>query len=175
MPPRRRVLGRNGAAKQFQDFLLEIGCEELPSDYLPNVLDWAYPHGSGLAASAARVFSEAKIVWKELQCFATPRRLVLKVSGLEPFVHEEMEGPPLSVAFDAEGKPTRAAEAFAQKSGVKLLELKKKETARGPRLVLERSVPAEKVLPSLIPQIIQKISFPKTMRWDSSGVRFAVR
>lgn len=156
-----------------QDFLLEIGCEELPADYMPGVLDWDYPNSRGLSAAAASVLSESGIVWTELKTFGTPRRLVLLVSGIEPQVHESIEGPPLSVAFDAEGRHTRAADAFAQKCGVKVSQLIKKETNRGPRLVLDRSIPVRPVLAAAVPQIIQKITFPKTMRWDSSGARFA--
>ncbi len=155
------------------DFLLEIGCEELPADYMPSALDWNYPPPKGLAASAARVLSEAKLVWKEIETFGLPRRLVLKVSGIDPVVREEMEGPPVSVAYAPDGKPTPAAEGFAKKMGVSLSSLKKKQTARGERLVLERSIPAEKILESAVPAIINGIFFPKTMRWDSSGVRFA--
>ncbi len=155
------------------DFLLEIGCEELPADYMPGILDWDYPNSRGLSTAAASVFSESGIIWKELKTFGTPRRLVLLVSGIEPQVHESIEGPPLSVAFDAEGRPTRAAEAFAQKCGAKVSQLIKKETNRGPRLVSERSIPVKQVLAAAVPQIIQKIVFPKTMRWDASGARFA--
>jgi tetrameric-type glycyl-tRNA synthetase beta subunit len=157
----------------MKNFLLEIGCEELPSDYMPNALDWNYPNSQGLAAAAQTIFSDAKLIWAELQVFGTPRRLVLRVSGVEPVVREEMEGPPVSVAFDAAGKPTEAGLGFAKRQNVAMSALKKKETARGPRLVLERSIPAEKVLAASIPAIIQKIAFPKTMRWDNSGVRFA--
>ena len=155
-----------------QDFLLEIGCEEIPADYLPWVLDWEFPRSLGLS-SAYNLLSEKGILWKQVQSFGTPRRLVLKVSGVEPEVHEEVEGPPLSVAFDAQGKPSRAAEAFAQRQGVKLSQLSKKETSRGPRLVLKRAIPVMEVLALAVPEIIQKIGFPKTMRWDASGVRFA--
>lgn len=157
----------------LRDFLLEIGCEELPADYMPGALDWNYPQGMGLSVAASFVLDQNKIAWKELRTFGTPRRLVLLVSGIEPQVHEAIEGPPLSVAFDAEGKPTRAAEAFAQKCGVKVSQLIKKETNRGPRLVSERSIPVKQVLAAAIPQILQKIAFQKTMRWDSSGARFA--
>jgi len=140
---------------------------------MPNVLEWNHPQPDGLATAAIRALTEAKVVFNHVETQGTARRLVLKVLGVQPVVREEVEGPPLSVAFDAEGKPTRAADAFAQKSGVKVAQLKKKETARGPRLVLERETPVQKVLTEAVPAIIGGISFPKTMRWDSSGVRFA--
>ena len=159
--------------KYVGDFLLEIGCEELPADYMPNALDWNYPNSRGLAASAEAALAESKMVWKELQVFGSPRRLILKISGIEPVVREEIEGPPVSIAFGQDGKPTPAADGFAKKMGVTVPQLKKKQTARGERLVLERAIPVEKVLQAAIPAIISGISFPKTMKWDSSGVRFA--
>lgn len=155
------------------DFLLEIGCEELPADYLPAALDWTYPQGIGLSSAASLVFAERKIVWKELKSFGTARRLVLKVSGMESQVREELEGPPVSVAFDSEGKPTEAARSFAARQGVALSQLKRKATPRGERLVVWRVTPVTEILKSAIPQIIQKVTLPKTMRWDESGIRFA--
>jgi len=155
-----------------QDFLLEIGCEELPADYMPLALDWNQMV-QGLGRSTYLVFDENHIVWKKLETFGTPRRLVLKVSGVQSEVREEIEGPPVSVGFNSQGQPTEAAQGFAKKQGVSVSELKKKETARGSRLVVERVIPVTDVLASAVPQIIQKVSFPKTMRWDDSGVRFA--
>lgn len=158
----------------MNDFLLEIGCEELPSDYMPNALDWDFPGGpGGIASSAKDNFFLHKIGWEKISCFGTPRRLVLCVSGIEPVVREEVVGPPVSVAFDAAGKPTRAAEAFAQKMGAPVARVCQKETWRGERLFFEKSTPVEQVLTTAIPRIIQQIAFPKTMRWDESGVRFA--
>lgn len=157
-----------------QDFSLEIGCEELPSDYMPGALDWNYPQGGmGLASAASSIFDQNKIVWKELQSFGTLRRLVLKVSGVESLVQEEIEGPPASIAFDAQGNLTAAAKGFAKKQGVAVSKLKRKQTSRGERLVLERSIPVAQVLKNAVVQIIERIAFPKTMRWDESGVRFA--
>ncbi len=156
-----------------KDFLLEIGCEELPADYLPAALDWGAPASMGLSAAANVVFSKNRIVSKRIESFGTPRRLVLKVSGIEPTVFEEIDGPPVAIAFDAQGKPTEAAKGFAKKQGVSISQLKKKETSRGERLVLTRSIPVTKVLETAIPQIIQMVKFPKTMRWDDSGLRFA--
>ena len=156
-----------------RDFLLEIGCEELPADYLPNVLEWNHPQPDGLASAAVLALSEAKVVFSRVETFATPRRLVLKVLGVEPVVQEEIEGPPVSIAFAPDGKPTPAAEGFAKKQGVSVSQLKRKDTTRGERLVLERKIPVEKVLAASVPAMISGITFPKTMRWDSSGVRFA--
>ena len=88
-------------------------------------------------------------------------------------VQKEEKGPPAQVAFDAAGKPTRAAEAFALKHGIPVSKLTRKQAPKGEVVYAEYSVPAEKVLAEAIPEIIGGISFPKTMRWDDSGVRFA--
>ena len=167
---RRRTSLAKAAA---QDFLLEIGCEELPADYMPAILDWYYPQDFGLSESAALVLSKNKVVWKKLQSFGTPRRLVLKVDGVEPGVEEEVEGPPVSIAFDSQGRPTEASKGFARKLGVSVEKLKRMETARGPRLVWERRLSVTKILGTSIPHIIQGIKIPKTMRWDESGMQFA--
>ena len=142
------------------DFLLEIGCEELPADYLPAVLNWGLQ--GGLALSAASVFLHDKVVWQEIRTFGTPRRLVLWVRGVEPVVKKSEEGPPVQIAFDPQGKPTRAAESFAQRHGLKVSQLKRKQTPKGERLCAEYSVPVTKILADLIPMIIQGIGFPKT-------------
>ncbi len=139
---------------------------------MPGALDWD-GRGTGLASSAHRILSERGVVWKELQCFGTPRRLVLKITGVAPQVCREEKGPPAQVAFDAQGKPTRAAEAFTQRHGLKVSQLTVRETPKGKVVYAEYSVPVTKVLSDAIPAIIGGIGFPKTMRWDESGVRFA--
>jgi glycyl-tRNA synthetase beta chain len=85
-----------------QNFLLEIGCEDLPADDLPIV--WP-----------VHLLKERGIACQAVETYATPRRLVLLVRGVEPIVKRAEKGPPVQVAFDPQGKPTRAAEAFAQR------------------------------------------------------------
>jgi glycyl-tRNA synthetase beta chain len=156
----------------MSDFLLEIGCEEIPSDDMPLALDWNYPQGAGLANAASLLFDQNKVGWKRIQSFGTLRRLVLCVSGIESVVREEVEGPPVAIAFDPQGAPTDAAKGFAKRQGVPVAKLKRKKGPRGERLILEREIPVTKILEGIVPQILQRISFPKTMRWDDSGVRF---
>jgi glycyl-tRNA synthetase beta chain len=148
------------AQGERRDFLLEIGCEELPADYLPAAIDTA-------------VLSDSGVKWKEALTYATPRRLVLHLKGVEPVVKKKEKGPPAQVAFDAQGKPTRAAEAFAQRHGLRVPQLTREQTPKGEVLFAEYDVPAAKILAEKAPKIIEGIRFPKTMRWDSSGVRFA--
>ncbi len=168
----KKVIARSAATKQSpQDFLLEIGCEELPADYLPSVLDWT--ETEGLSKSATAVLNGAGVKWKETLVYVTPRRLVLHLKVVEPVVKKKEKGPPAQVAFDPAGKPTRAAEAFAQKHGLKVSQLAREQTPKGEVLFAEYDLPVTKILAAAVPQIIQGIHFPKTMRWDASGVRFA--
>ncbi|MBI3332724.1 MAG: glycine--tRNA ligase subunit beta [Candidatus Omnitrophica bacterium] len=154
-----------------QSFLLEIGCEELPADYLPAVLNW--DEQGGLASAARAAFEEGGLPWSEIRLFGTPRRLVLLVQGVPPVVERTEEGPPVQVAFDPQGRPTRAAESFAGRYGVPVSKLVRKRTARGERLVLKRRIPAADLLREAIPAILRGVPFPKMMRWDASGARFA--
>lgn len=168
MSPKGSGMSPNGASP---DFLLEIGCEELPADTLPAALNWG--EQGGLAVSAAMLLLENKVSWREIRTFGTPRRLVLWVRGVGPVVEKQEEGPPVQIAFDLQGKPTRAAESFAQRHGLKVSQLKRRETPKGARLYAQYAVPVAKILAGAAPALIQKIGFPKTMRWDESGVRFA--
>ncbi len=158
------------------DFLLEIGCEELPADYLPAVLDWERQGPTvtgGLASWAAVILGEKGVVWESLQSFATCRRLVLQVRGVQPVAKKWEKGPPVSVAYDAQGKPTRAAEAFAARHHLKVSQLKREDTPKGPVLLAKYDEPVTKSLSEAIPEILPKVVFPKTMRWDETKVRFA--
>ncbi|MBI1952576.1 MAG: glycine--tRNA ligase subunit beta [Candidatus Omnitrophica bacterium] len=159
-----------------RNFLLEVGCEELPSEDLPGVLDWERegPRAAGgLASSAVSVLSDKNAVWKSVQSFATPRRLVLLIRGLEEKVCREEKGPPVSVAYDAQGRPTRAAEAFARRHGLPVSRLTRKQTPKAEVVVARYSLAVTEVLAQAVPQMIEGMVFPKTMRWDDSGARFA--
>jgi len=173
MSKRKRVPSQ--AKRTSENFLLEIGCEELPADCLPTLLDWERQGpmtGGGLASTAVGLFEGEGIVWETLQSFGTPRRLVLLAQGIEPQVKKREKGPPVSVAYDAQDKPTKAAEAFAARHGMKVSELKREDTPKGPVVFAEYSIPVIEVLSRAIPEIIQRIVLPKKMRWDESGAQF---
>jgi glycyl-tRNA synthetase beta chain len=155
------------------NFLLEIGSEEIPADYLKPVLDQ-------LRKSVPDQFQEGRLPLPgdEIRVTGTPRRIVLFVSDLpecQEEAVEEISGPPCSVAFK-DGTPTRAAEGFARSRGVRIEDLVVKETPKG-KYVFARKVlpgrPAGEVLSTMIPRIIRSLSFPKSMRWEDSGFRFA--
>lgn len=153
------------------DLLFEIGCEELPPG------DVASGEGQ-LQRSGPRLLEEARLPYREMEAFATPRRLALLVRGLperqEPTV-EERRGPPADRAYDVDGSPTQAARGFAEGAGVAVEDLVKKATDQGEYVfsrVEHPGRPAGQVLPEVLVRLTEGLSFPKTMRWDASGVRF---
>ena len=109
----------------------------------------------------------------------TPRRLALLAKGLldsQPDRVETMLGPPVQHAFDKSGNPTKAAQGFAKSQGVSVDELKKIPSDKGDRLGFEKKIegrPATEVLAELLPALVEKLHFPKNMRWGSMQFRFA--
>ena len=152
------------------DFLLEIGTEEIPAGYVPPVLDQ-------LREIASQSLTEARLPFEDVRTLATPRRLTLWVKGLttlQPDQVTEVGGPPKRVAYDADGNPTKAAIGFAKAQGVNVEDLKIVETERGEYVAadkLEKGQSAHDFLKAEIPEWIQSLNFPKTMRWDN--LRFA--
>ena len=93
----------------------------------------------------------------------------------QPDLDEEVLGPPARVAFDTEGKPTKAALAFAQKLGVEVATLSRKDTDKGEYLVgrrVEQGLPAKGLLAAALAEVCAKIPFRKSMRWSDGDVPF---
>ncbi len=114
-----------------------------------------------------------------LQTYSTPRRLVVYVPVVlaqQPDKVEEILGPPVKVAIDAEGKYTRAAESFAQKNGTRLEDLARASTPKGEYLALSKTTqgrPAREILSEILPASILGLTFPKSMYWrEKLGPRF---
>ncbi|KAF0183672.1 MAG: glycyl-tRNA synthetase beta chain [Nitrospirae bacterium] len=151
--------------------LLEIGTEEIPARFLPHAIE-------RLKELSEALFSEYRIPCGRLRAYGTPRRLVL-ISELAPSQIEnekEVWGPPVSVAFDTDGNPTKAAEAFARSTGIEVFQLERREKGKGFYLfaqVKEASNSTVGLLPELLPKIILALNFPKSMRWGNSEMRFA--
>ncbi|MEZ4229629.1 MAG: glycine--tRNA ligase subunit beta [Polyangiaceae bacterium] len=154
-----------------RDLLLEIGVEELPSSFV----------AGALKALPKLVKDELKGLRLEhggLWVGGTARRLALIVSDVaeaQPDLDEEVLGPPARVAFDADGKPTRAAEAFASKLGVELSALGRKDTAKGEYLIArkqEQGASAKSLLPEALTRVCGAIPFRKSMRWSDGDVAF---
>ena len=155
------------------DFLLEIGTEELPSSFVRHAL-------RSMEASAAELVRQARLATDELQIQAmgTPRRLTLRIHGLaeqQPDRDETVSGPPWAAAFEADGTPKKAATGFAKKHGVAVDALVKTATDKGDYVsvqVHEAGQATHEVLAELLPQLCQRISFPKSMRWGPGEIAF---
>jgi len=153
-------------------FVLEIGTEEIPPRYFPVALPQFKADGEAMLA-------RARLSYREVKVYGTPRRLALIAEEMAavqaPAVREE-RGPAARVAFDAEGKPTRAAMGFARRHGVSAEKLERKQTDQGEyvfAIIQEPELPAAQALAPLLPGLITSIPFPKTMRWGSGSLRFA--
>lgn len=154
-----------------KDLLFEIGTEEIPSVFIPGAVE-------DLVLVARKVFDEALLGYNEIRSLATPRRLTLYGQGIEEFqrtLRREVVGPAKAVAFDEQGQPTKAAIGFARAQGVPVEKLQVKVLEKGEYVVAvleEKGVKTRDLLPSLLPKIITSLSFPKSMRWGSSSLRF---
>jgi len=156
----------------FRELLLEIGTEEIPSDYLENGL-------KALKDLAETQLKNSRIELGEpLATYGTPRRLVLvgkAVEDKQADTVQEITGPPKAAAFDDKGKPTKAALGFAKKHGIPVEDLGVLETPKGDYLFVKRSIPGRptpEVLSEVFPRILADIPWPKSMRWGSEGFPF---
>ena len=153
------------------ELLFEIGTEEIPSGYIPPAME-------DLKTVAGRLFQESRLRFTSIRALATSRRLALLVEELaerQTDVRREVVGPAKAVAFDTEGKPTRAAEGFARAQGVQVERLEVRALDRGEYVVAiqeERGAPTSEVLLVLLPKLITSLSFPKFMRWGEGAFRF---
>ncbi len=152
-------------------FLLEIGSEELPWQVIQ-------PAMAQLAELMTGLLETHRLSHDRIQTFGTPRRLAVLVEGLAnrqtPALQEAL-GPSKAVAFDAQGRPTKAAEGFAKSQGVDVGVLETRETPKGVYLCAvkqEKGLPAATVLNEHLPNLLQRLTFPKTMKWNASGVRY---
>jgi glycyl-tRNA synthetase beta chain len=154
-----------------QDFLVELGTEELPPLALPE-LEKAF--ATGVRAGLA----DAGIPHGPVRSFATPRRLavlVCELAAMQPAQALKLKGPPVSAAFDKQGKATAAAAKFAEKCGVAVEALTRVTEGKGEFLYFEGSK-AGLATVSLLPGIVQKsldaLPIPKRMRWGASSAEF---
>ena len=156
--------------KTYPSLLLEIGTEEIPARFLPDAI-------VRMRENAASLLTEQRIPYADIRAFATPRRLALIAEIAESQTENEKEvwGPPVTVAFDKDGKPTKAAEAFARSNGMSIESLLRKEKGKGIYLVAvvkESANPTAGLLPELLSKLILSLNFPKSMRWGNGSMRF---
>ena len=152
------------------DFLLEIGCEEIPA----RMIDAA---SQELRERVSALLTRERLSAGEVTSFETPRRLAVMASGLAPAqadVVEQLTGPSVNVAYK-EGQPTPAAHAFAKKAGIDVSTLEKVTTPRGEYIsakVTKKGRSASEILAELLPKEISSIYWPKNMYWRKPSERF---
>jgi len=156
----------------METLLLEIGAEEIPAGYIQPALD-------ALAGNLLKRLDGARIGHGQAQTCGTPRRLTVTVEQVAPkqeTVTEDLLGPPEKIAFDEAGKPTVAAEKFAEKAGVSVKRLKVVQTEKGRYLSArktERGKATTTLLKTILPEVILATPFPKSMRWADLSIQFA--
>ncbi|MCL4248633.1 MAG: glycine--tRNA ligase subunit beta [Anaerolineae bacterium] len=164
--------GAKPAADVPADFLFEIGVEEMPAQDTADAL-------AQLQTLAPALFEDLRLDYTALQVLATPRRLVMSAQQVAPRqrdVERVERGPSAQIAFDADGKPTKAAQGFARGKGVSVEDLRVEELDGGRYVVAtvrETGRPAAEVLAEKLPGLIAAIKFGKSMRWNASGVAFS--
>ena len=150
-----------------QDFLVELGTEELPPKALNTLAD-AFLAGIEKGLQAAGLNYSAKNV------YAAPRRLAVLITDLDtqqPDRSINLDGPPLQAAFNAEGEPTQAALGFAKKCGVELSEIDQS----GPKLRFSQNIvgkPTASLLPTIVEDSLNDLPIPKRMRWGARKEEF---
>ncbi len=153
------------------DFVFEIGSEELPATDLTAALEQ-------LETLTPKMLEEARLTYDEVKIVGTPRRQTVYVTNLisqQPDLAQEIRGPAVKIAYDAEGSPTKAALGFARGKGVDVSELERREMEGGEYVVakvVEKGRPATEILAEMLPQLIADLRFGKTMRWRP-GAEFA--
>ena len=146
-----------------QNFLVEIGTEELPPKALKTL-------ATSFADNVEAELNQAGLIFDKIEWFAAPRRLAVKVLNLatqQPSKEIEKRGPAVSAAFDAEGKPTKAAEGWARGCGITV--------DKGEWLVHRAKIegqPTKNLLNGIVANALAKLPIPKPMRWADKTVQF---
>lgn len=153
------------------DLLVEIGTEELP----PKALDAMM---TAFADSLAAACDAARLDHGAVHAYASPRRLAVVIESVATVQSDErvvQKGPPVSVAFDDDGKPKPAATAFAKKCGVSVDDLDRVKSEKGEWLcyeVVDKGEPAASLLPGLVEQALGILPIPRRMRWGEGDIEF---
>ena len=154
-----------------QNFLVEIGTEELPPKALKTL-------ATSFADNVEAELNQAGLTFDKIEWFAAPRRLAVKVLNLatqQPSKEIEKRGPAVSAAFDAEGKPTKAAEGWARGCGITVERAERIATDKGEWLVHRAKIegqPTKNLLNDIVANALAKLPIPKPMRWADKTVQF---
>ena len=154
-----------------QNFLVEIGTEELPPKALKTL-------ATSFADNVEAELNQAGLSFDKIEWFAAPRRLAVKVLNLatqQPSKEIEKRGPAVSAAFDAESKPTKAAEGWARGCGITVDQAERIATDKGEWLVHRAKIegqPTKNLLNGIVANALAKLPIPKPMRWADKTVQF---
>ena len=154
-----------------ENFLVEIGTEELPPKALKTL-------ATSFADNVEAELNLAGLSFDKIEWFAAPRRLAVKVLNLatqQPSKEIEKRGPAVSAAFDAEGKPTKAAEGWARGCGITVDQAERIATDKGEWLVHRAKIegqPTKNLLNGIVANALAKLPIPKPMRWADKTVQF---
>ena len=150
-----------------KDLLFEIGAEEIPAGFMPNIL-------SQLKTLAETKLNDAHLPFESIATYGTPRRLALIVKGLADTsaeISERHKGPSASIAYDADGNATKAAIGFARGKGLDVADL----VVEDGYIYAETKtagVPAKDIVTDMLPQLITGLNFPKSMHWGNLDAKF---
>lgn len=154
-----------------QTFLVEIGTEELPPKALRSL-------AQAFADNFRSELDNAGLAHGDIAWFAAPRRLALKVAALDaaqPDREIEKRGPAIAQAFDADGKPTKAAEGWARGCGISVEQAERLTTDKGEWLLYraqQKGLRAQELLPTLVANALSRLPIPKLMRWGANDTQF---
>ncbi|MCC5791526.1 MAG: glycine--tRNA ligase subunit beta [Legionellaceae bacterium] len=155
-----------------KDFLLELGCEELPSAAVKSLSE-------AMRLAMVQSLEKAQLNFDRVEAYATPRRLALMITALadsQPAQQSQRRGPAVTQAFDEQGQPTRALLGFAKSCGVDCSALTRLQTDNGEWMVYEQHQEGRSsmaLLPEIICDIMHKLPLVKPMRWGSREDEFA--
>ena len=155
-----------------KELFLELGTEEIPAGFIPRAM-------AEMEAIITRELTNARLTFGEVKTLATPRRLALMVKdipAIQPDAEITATGPSKKAAYDADGKPTKAAEGFARGQGVDVSAIQIVTTDKGEYISITRTEtgrPTHELLSEILPKLINEIPFKKSMRWGDLDVRFA--
>lgn len=156
----------------MRTFLLEIGTEELPARIFPDIL-------TQMGDKARGLLDKYRVNYKDIEVFATPRRLVIFIYGLDETQRDEIrkvKGPPRSVSLDNNGNPTRALFGFAERQGCSIEDIKFESTPQGDyafAYIKEGGRPVREILGEMSEELITSLEFQRSMYWEETKFLFA--
>lgn len=157
---------------QYKDLLFEIGVEEVPAGYISSAV-------KKLTEIFETSLKEKKLSYKELKVYSTPRRMAIIITRVQVRQTDEVierVGPAKQIAYDAEGKLSKAAQGFLRGAGATEEDIFFVESPKGDKLAVRKEIKgvfAAQLIPEFAKEAINKIYYPKTMRWAEGKLNFA--